>query len=249
MKRPGSPSAVPTASSAAAASAVSSGAAVAVAGTSSVSASRGLLALLLWLRRQPPLLPLAVLALLAGLLLLCATLLQPLAEARALQARLAERRAELRALTAATSGGTAGAAAAGSARTDPLADRLGEASATDAALRRVFDAARAAGLSLDAGDHLWQPLPDAGLVAWTLKLPVQGPYAALRDFTDRVLLDLPFAALDQLAVKRENVEQDQVSATLQFTLLMQAGEADLAGAAPVVASPTSTPPARPGIRR
>lgn len=54
-----------------------------------------------------------------------------------------------------------------------------------------------------------------------MTVPVSGSYRAVRQFTERLLLALPYAALDKVVFKRESAALDTVSAHLTVVLFLQ----------------------------
>jgi hypothetical protein len=57
-------------------------------------------------------------------------------------------------------------------------------------------------------------------VTYQVLLPVRGPYAAIRQFSEHVLISIPFASLDQMNFKRDAIATDAVAAQLRFTIYL-----------------------------
>ena len=136
---------------------------------------------------------------------------QPRAEALAAQwARNAD--AERVAQAAAAAAGTAGV------RVQPTL-----APAAAASLRRVFEAAEAAGVELPQGDYRLTEIRDAHLRRYQLTLPVRGDYPGIRRFLAAALNAEPALALAGLQLRRSRIESDTVEGLLNFTLYLEGG--------------------------
>ena len=108
-----------------------------------------------------------------------------------------------------------------SARLAAFYQTLGERPLASKYVQTLFDLAAAADVALDQGDYKW--LPGADVQRYQIQLPVKGAYAAVRGYSEQVLLHLPFVALDELGVKRETVGDEAIDATLVFTLYLKPG--------------------------
>jgi hypothetical protein len=102
------------------------------------------------------------------------------------------------------------------------------------------------GLVLESGDYaLVQARGEQRLARYEMTLPVKGSWPQLRGFVAEVMEQIPAAALEDLALRREAVGTEQVEAKLKFVLWLGAGGArgpDAAASAPQAAVP---PPATP----
>lgn len=122
---------------------------------------------------------------------------------------------------------------------------LGEPSATEAYVRLLFAAARRHEISLDQGEYRWQVDAIAQTERYQIRLPIKGSYAAVRGFCEQVLRDLPFAALDDLSLKRDAVADDTLTATVQFSLHLHPGAASAAVPMPSAGAARTVVGARP----
>ena len=89
-------------------------------------------------------------------------------------------------------------------------------------LRRLFEAARKARLSLDQGNYQLAQGQAAGPAHYRLSLPVQGPYADIRDFIARMLNEDPALALASVTLTRTDIEDSDIDANLEFILYLKA---------------------------
>ncbi|MEA1673182.1 hypothetical protein [Nitrospirillum sp. BR 11163] len=149
----------------------------------------------------------------------------------ALQARLDARQNDLAQLTARVSH----AARQPQPATAPLPsaqrnlqafyDALGDVRYVDQDVAVILDEADRQGLSIAQADYKLG-YDKAGLYhVYTMQMPVTGSYAAIRDFCRQVLLSLPYAALEEVSVKRSAIGDATVEARLRLALYLD-GPAD-----------------------
>lgn len=134
----------------------------------------------------------------------------------ALDAQL-QRNAEAAQAAEAARAQTAAAADAGRMERPALAP------AAAAALRRLFDAAEAAGLDLPQGDYRLTEIQDAPLRRYQLSLPVSGGYPQVRAFVTEALNADPALALAAIQLRRDRIEDTELDAVLNFALYLEAG--------------------------
>lgn len=108
-------------------------------------------------------------------------------------------------------------AAAGAAVQTPLAP------AAAAALRRVFEAAEAAGLELPQGEYRLTEIRDAHLRRYQLSLPLDGDYPGIRRFVAEALNGDPALALTGFQLRRARIESSELEGLLSFALFLEAG--------------------------
>jgi len=98
---------------------------------------------------------------------------------------------------------------------------LGDVHRTDDALKTIFAAGERSRLVLDQADY--KLAYDKGGRFWTyaVQLPVSGSYAAIRAFSEQVLLALPYASLDEIDFHRKDIAQPTLDARLRFTLHLE----------------------------
>lgn len=85
-------------------------------------------------------------------------------------------------------------------------------------LERIYTAGTQAGLVLDKGDYRLSAESNARLVRYEVNLPVHGSYPQVRQFVRAVLAEIPFAALNDIQIKRGNVGEATVEANIRFNL-------------------------------
>ncbi|MFM0739233.1 hypothetical protein PQQ51_18500 [Paraburkholderia xenovorans] len=98
---------------------------------------------------------------------------------------------------------------------------LGDSAHTGEIVMRLFDAAAAAGVTLDKAEY--KPGHDAPgrFDTYTIVLPVKGDYARLRQFSEKVLVTVPYAALDDMRFQRNSANDPGVEANLRFTAFLR----------------------------
>lgn len=93
----------------------------------------------------------------------------------------------------------------------------------DEALRRIFNAADAAGIELARGDYRLVHETGVGYRTYQFTLPLSGDYPAIREFVAGLLAEEPALSLNSLLVRRDSIETPQLEAILRFTLYLEAG--------------------------
>jgi hypothetical protein len=132
---------------------------------------------------------------------------------------------------------------------------LGDSAHTGEIVMRLFEAAAATGVTLDKAEY--KPGHDAPgrFDTYTIVLPVKGDYARLRQFSEKVLVTVPYAALDDMRFKRNSANDPGIEANLLFTAFLRpvtiapvsesavaaAETAAAAASAPGVPNATGTP--------
>lgn len=102
-------------------------------------------------------------------------------------------------------------------------DNLGEFRYVEQQLKTVFAVANKHNLSLNLGEYKRAYDKDGQFFTYQINLPVKGPYPAIRQFCEQILLAVPFASLDELSFKRASVGQMALEVNVRFTLYL-AGE-------------------------
>lgn len=102
-------------------------------------------------------------------------------------------------------------------------ETLGERRYAEQQLRTLFSIAERSGLKLAQGDYKLRY--DAPSRSWRyqLVLPVRGSYAALRGFTEKLLVAIPFASVDQLGFSRQAIGDPLLDARLRVTFYLGDG--------------------------
>ncbi len=114
---------------------------------------------------------------------------------------------------------------------------LGRGEELESYLGKVFAAAKRHGVSLTVGEYRLALDAAGGFRRYHMVLPVKGSFHAIQAFSQQVLLDLPFAALEEISLKRASIDSTQVDAKTRFVLFLRATSG---GAAPAIpAAPAS----------
>ncbi len=98
---------------------------------------------------------------------------------------------------------------------------LGDSAHTGEIVTRLFEAAAAAGVTLDKAEYKPGHDTPGRFDTYTIVLPVKGDYAKLRLFSEKVLLAVPYAALDDMRFKRGSANDAGVEANLRFTAFLR----------------------------
>jgi hypothetical protein len=97
---------------------------------------------------------------------------------------------------------------------------LGEGHQTEQQLKILFSIARKQGLVLTQGEYKASAEINGRYLKYQILLPVKGSYSVIRQFVERVLTTIPFASLDELNFKRDNINNKALEAKLRFTLYL-----------------------------
>jgi hypothetical protein len=87
-------------------------------------------------------------------------------------------------------------------------------------LGKMHAAARAKHLALRTGEYKLERRPDEKLVRYGIILPVTGRYREIREFVAELLVAVPAAALEEIALKRDSVDTPKVEARIRLTLYL-----------------------------
>lgn len=145
------------------------------------------------------------------------------ARARA-TARRAQAEAPARPAAATASGATAPVAAAPADNLALFYGTLGQRRHAEQQLKTLFVLAAKNGLVLSQGEYKSGWDKNARVHTYQVNLPVKGSYAAIWEFALAALRAIPFAALDDIGFKRDNIADPAVEARLRLTLYL--GESD-----------------------
>jgi hypothetical protein len=155
---------------------------------------------------------------LAGLALLAIALLLQVTQAGSLQHSIATQHARLAALHQ-TAGTHPVATAPPPLNPLALLPPMNEAAQLIGKLNQL---AQAEGLALPRGQYSVSSLAGTSLRRWQLVLPVEAPYPTLYAFIAAALERQPNLTLDELKLKRERIETDDVQAELRLSLFVEA---------------------------
>jgi len=98
---------------------------------------------------------------------------------------------------------------------------LGEKRHAEQQVKQLFDIAAKTGLALDQGDYKFSVDKASRVATYQVTLPVKGAYQNIWQFSMQALTAIPFAALDDIAFRRETISEPVVEARLHFTLYLK----------------------------
>jgi len=87
-------------------------------------------------------------------------------------------------------------------------------------LRTIQHAAEANGLRLEKGEYRLNHERGFPLARYLVTLPLRGGYGDVRGFVNAVLDTVPAAALEDLTLKREEIDDTEVEARVRFVLFL-----------------------------
>lgn len=99
-------------------------------------------------------------------------------------------------------------------------DTLGEKHYAEQQVKTLFAIAAKAGLSLQQAEYKSVFDKHSNTHAYQIRLPVKGPYPAIRQFCEQTLQAIPFASLDEISFKREAIGSEVLEAKLRITLFL-----------------------------
>jgi hypothetical protein len=104
---------------------------------------------------------------------------------------------------------------------------LGEKRYVEQQVKTLFGIAAKSGLSLSQGDYKSGYDRNARLHTYQVTLPVKGSYGAIWKFAMLSLRAMPFASLDDISFKRDNIGEPALEARVRMTFYLgeQAGAA------------------------
>lgn len=103
-------------------------------------------------------------------------------------------------------------------------ESLGEHRYAEQQVRTLFALAGKAGLELSEGEYRSGYDVQGRFHTYQVALPVKGSYGAVWQFAMMALASMPFAALDEISFRRNDVGAAEVEARLRLTLYLAAGE-------------------------
>lgn len=99
-------------------------------------------------------------------------------------------------------------------------ETLGEQRYAEQQLKTLFGIAAKSGLVLSQGEYKAATTQDARLSTYQVTLPVKGSYGAVWQFGLLALRAIPFASLDEISFRRDNIADPNVEARLRLTLYL-----------------------------
>jgi hypothetical protein len=99
-------------------------------------------------------------------------------------------------------------------------DVLGDQRYVEQQVKTLFAVATKSGLILDQGEYKSSLDKGSHSTTYQMILPVKGQYQAIRKFCEQTLLAIPFASLDEISFKRDEIASNTLEAKLHFTLYL-----------------------------
>jgi hypothetical protein len=97
-------------------------------------------------------------------------------------------------------------------------DTLGDGRHLEQPVGALFAIAQSVGLELLQAQYKLQCNRASEACIYRVDLPVNGQYGAVRWFAEQAMATLPYASLDEVRFKREDVQDDTLEARLVFSL-------------------------------
>lgn len=97
---------------------------------------------------------------------------------------------------------------------------LGTRANLDQHMRKIYETARKRNLQLEVGNYRLVTDTPGGFQRYQIQLPIDGPFSGIQGFSQQVLLELPFAALEGMTFQRESIDAPVVEAELRFVLFL-----------------------------
>jgi hypothetical protein len=105
-------------------------------------------------------------------------------------------------------------------------------------IKTIFAIASHQNLQLNLADYKMAANADGRYQSYQLQFPLSGSYAAIRQFCEQLLMEMPFASLDEINFKRDTINSPKLDAKLRITLyLANTRESGLAPAVKREAAP------------
>lgn len=106
-------------------------------------------------------------------------------------------------------------------RYQDFVDRLPTLAERSDVLKALFDASTSSGFTLSQAEYQLQPNVHGGYYRLQMSIPVTTSYPKLRTFLDALLVSLPSASIDEIALRRETVSALAVSANLKLSIFFK----------------------------
>ncbi|AMO98365.1 hypothetical protein CAter282_0427 [Collimonas arenae] len=97
---------------------------------------------------------------------------------------------------------------------------LGQSSQKEQQIKAIFAIAGNSNLDLNMAEYKVTFNQNGGYQTYQMSFPLKGSYADIRRFCERLLLDIPFASLDEINFKREAINNPSLEAKLRITLYL-----------------------------
>lgn len=87
-------------------------------------------------------------------------------------------------------------------------------------IKTIFAIASHQNLQLNLADYKMATNADGRYQSYQLQFPLSGSYVAIRQFCEQLLLEMPFASLDEINFKRDTINSPKLDAKLRITLYL-----------------------------
>lgn len=104
---------------------------------------------------------------------------------------------------------------------------LGQTRHVEQQLRTIFALAEKHHIAFRQADYKTSHHKEGRYATLQIDLPVQATYPAICRFVEDVLLAIPFASLDEIALRRDTPASTVLEATLRFTVFLESDETEL----------------------
>jgi hypothetical protein len=107
---------------------------------------------------------------------------------------------------------------------------LGQQRHAEQQVKQLFDLAAKNGLLLAQGEYKSGYDKASRVATYQVSLPLKGSYAAVWQFALKALRATPFASLDELSFRREQIADTELEARLRLTFYLTDASSDAGGA-------------------
>ena len=99
-------------------------------------------------------------------------------------------------------------------------DNLGDIGFVEEQIKTLHALAKQSGIVIQQASYKLSQLQDGTMSTYVIQIPVKGSYLAIRQFCESFLLAVPFASLDEISLKRDNIQNAQIETKIKFTLYL-----------------------------
>ncbi|MFZ6755233.1 hypothetical protein ACO0KY_17865 [Undibacterium sp. Dicai25W] len=97
-------------------------------------------------------------------------------------------------------------------------DNLGQKKYVEQQLKTILALAQDAQLLVNSGDYKFDHDPVGGFFIYHMQFPIKGTYKQIRQFSEQVLLMIPYASLEEITFKRDAIGSPLLEAKLAFNI-------------------------------
>lgn len=99
-------------------------------------------------------------------------------------------------------------------------DTLGDIDFVEEQIKTLHTLAKQSGIVIQQASYTLSQLQDGTISTYVIQVPVKGSYLAIRQFCESFLLAVPFASLDEVNFKRDNIQNTQIETKIKFSLYL-----------------------------